>query len=162
MHLPQNHYKIIQIKVLIPAKIIMFESFTILVSGSPTTSQAHLSAMRFIKALFAKQQTLLCVFFYQEATHVANLLVNKPSDEAQLAQRWADLARQYSFELQVCVTAGERRGIIAAGENVAAENQYNENNTQEKTANLHKAFSAVGLAQLALAMNQASRLLHFK
>lgn len=126
----------------------MSQPFCILITGSPTNSQAHLSALRFSHALVEQNHKIFSIFFYQEAVHIANQFIHKPSDEAQLSQEWANLANQNQIELQVCVSACERRGII--------QQQTNEQN-------LHPAFSIVGLSQLAVAMNSSNiKLVHFK
>jgi tRNA 2-thiouridine synthesizing protein D len=128
--------------------------FCILVTGSPTNSQANLSAMRFCKAVVKQNYQVAKVFFYQEATHVANQWAKKPSDENQLAEGWSLFAEENNALLEVCITAAERRGIISS---------ESQSNTEEQISNLHPAFSLVGLAQLVESINQPHmKLVHFK
>jgi tRNA 2-thiouridine synthesizing protein D len=122
-------------------------SYAILVSGSPTQSQAHLSAIRFIRASIALGHKIQSVFFYQEAVLVANRLILKPSDEYQLTNEWTKLAKINNFELQVCVAASNRRGIISLEE--AEQHQITE-------ANLHSEFTVLGLGQLAAALSKSN------
>jgi tRNA 2-thiouridine synthesizing protein D len=140
----------------------MSAQFSLLVTGSPTQSQAHLSALRFINAAIAMGHTVKQVFFYEDAVYVANQMVSKPKDELQLTQQWQDLAQQHQFELQVCVAAGNRRGILSPDE---AQNLGFKHN------NLASGFTVLGLAQLAASLssiwqNQSEqkplRFVHFK
>lgn len=129
-------------------------SFNILVSGSATQSQAHLSALRFIKAAVGQGFQIANVFFYQDAVQVANRFLSVPDDELQLSDTWAELSRQNSFELRVCVAASNRRGVVSKDE--AANHGLDD-------ASLHPAFSVLGLGQLAASMsNKDLRMVHFK
>lgn len=127
---------------------LMQRSFSILVTASPTQSQGHLSAIRFIDAAVKLGHVVDSVFFYQEATAVANGLVIKPDDELQLTQKWIDLAKSNRFELQVCVAASNRRGIISPEE--AAQNGLNQHN-------LNSEFTVTGLGQLAVMLASSAK-----
>ena len=132
----------------------MQTSFRILVTGSPTTSQAHLSAIRFIRAAVNSGHKVESAFFYQEAVHVANQFIVKPTDEAQLAEDWKSLSQEYGFELQVCVAAGNRRGVI--NEEEAKLNQLT-------ASTIDAEFKVLGLGQLAASLSIATtKLIHFK
>ena len=132
----------------------MSTSFTILVSDSATQSQPHLSALRFITAALAQGHQITNVFFYQEAVYVANRFLCTPEDELQLTDAWVALSQQNQFELQVCVAASNRRGVVSDDE--AATHGLEENS-------LHPSFSVLGLGQLAAVMsNQSNRMVHFK
>ena len=124
----------------------MTVSYSILVTGSPTKSQAHLSAIRFINTSIALGHKITSVFFYQEAVHVANRLTLKPGDEFQLTEEWAKLSKKNDFELQVCVAASNRRAVISEEE--AQQNHLTE-------TSLHSAFTVLGLGQLAVALSQS-------
>jgi tRNA 2-thiouridine synthesizing protein D len=135
----------------------MSTSYAILVTGSPTNSQAHLSAIRFINALIETGHKVTSVFFYQDAVHVANRLTIKPNDEFQLTQEWAKLANSNNFELQVCVAASNRRAVLSVDE--AQQNQI-------EGSSLHKAYSVLGLGQLAVVLAKSNdknhRFIQFK
>ncbi|TQV86498.1 sulfurtransferase complex subunit TusD [Aliikangiella coralliicola] len=132
----------------------MSVSFTILVTGSPTNSQAHLSALRFANAVIENNHSISSVFFYQEAVHVANGYIIKPSDEAQLTQKWATLSAEHNVELQVCVAAANRRGVIDANE--ASLNALEHHS-------IHPAFSILGLGQFAAKLSEAkTKIVQFK
>ncbi len=132
----------------------MSQEFVILVSASPTKTQAHLTAIRFIQELAQQNISVRSVFFYQEAVLVANRFSAPPSDEPQLANLWKGLSDSYAIELQTCVAASFRRGILDSQE--AKEQCF-------ETDNLHECFHITGLGQLAAAMSDASvKLVHFK
>ncbi|WP_444998157.1 sulfurtransferase complex subunit TusD [Aliikangiella sp. IMCC44359] len=132
----------------------MSTSFIVLVTGSPNSSQAHLSALSFVKAALIKNHKICSIFFYQEAVSVANRYVCKPSDETNLLYEWEKLSQDNNIELQVCIAAANRRGVLSHEE--AAQNQIEGNS-------LHPAFSILGLGQLAAALcNRENKLIHFK
>ncbi len=153
----ENCTHLLKLKPLIQIKQSGSISYAILVTGSPTKSQAHLSAIRFINAAVELGHKVTSVFFYQDAVHVANQLTLKPDDEYQLTQEWAKLAKNNNFELQVCVAASNRRGIISTEE--AQQNKL-------ELINLHHDYSVLGLGQLAaslaLSNQQNHRHLQFK
>lgn len=132
----------------------MSASFAIFITGSPSSTQAHHSALRFAKAALQLKHTIRSIFFYQEACHVANKLVCQPTDETNIGYRWVDFATQHQIELQVCVAAANRRGVLS----------HDEADAQHFTdSNLLSGFSIVGLGQLAAALAQTdTRLVHFK
>jgi len=136
----------------------MSVSFCLLVTGSPTQSQAHLSALEFVAATVKRGYKIHSVFFYQEAVAVANRFVLKPDDEAQLGKRWLTLSHSYQFELQICVAAGNRRGVLSQEE---AANLDDSAITQ--IASILPQFQVVGLGQLAATLNEPRvRLVQFK
>lgn len=132
-------------------------TFSILVSGSPTQSQAHLSAIRFINAATQMSHSIEQVFFYQEAVLVANRYIQKPGDELQLTQQWVTLSQQHQFELQVCIAASGRRGIISK-ENVKNMSMANNRTPDQMGGNLSPGFSLVGLGQLAAALSRRNNI----
>ena len=132
----------------------MSQKFLILVSAPPTKPLVHLSAIRFIKESLHLDLPIASVFFYQDAVSVANSFDRPPSDEPQLTQLWADIASNNGIELQTCVAASYRRGII--DEHQARELEFSENN-------LHQGFTLTGLGQLAASLNDETiQLIHFK
>jgi len=132
----------------------MSASISILVTGSPTQSQAHHSAIRFLNAAIKNGCKIDSVFFYQDAVLVANQFICLPDDETQLSQRWLSLSEQHGFELQVCVAAANRRGIINR-----EEAQLN----QKPHESVLKGFSVLGLGLLTASLSKPiNRFIHFK
>ncbi|TQV76633.1 sulfurtransferase complex subunit TusD [Aliikangiella marina] len=128
--------------------------FTLLVTGSHSQSQAHHSAIRFIRAVIESGNEISSVFFYQEAVTIANRYLCIPQDETQLTDQWVKLAEAHNFELQVCVAASNRRGVI---------NEEEAKMNGKVGDSIDSAFAVLGLGQLAAAMsNSSSRLIHFK
>ena len=132
----------------------MSTSFAILITGSPTKTQAHLSAIRFINASVEQGHGINNVFFYQDAVQVANRFNCPPSDETHLTDDWSILSRKHGFELQACVAASNRRAVISAEE--APLNGYVD-------SSVHQDYSVLGLGQLAKILSDtAHKLIHFK
>ena len=132
----------------------MSTKFSLLVTGSPTESQAHLSAIRFAQSALSGGHAITNVFFYQEAVNVANRATLKPEDEAQLKEEWKAIANKAQCELQLCVAAGNRRGIINQDE--ASQNGMD-------TYSIDDEFVVVGLGQLAANLAKTEqRFIHFK
>lgn len=132
----------------------LMSSFLILVTASPQSTQAHLTALKFAQQLVTDQIELKSIFFYQDAVSVALNTLLPPSDEPQITERWSIFAQKNQIELQTCVAASLRRGLMGAEE--AKEHQI-------ACANLAPAFSMAGLGQLAAGLNDPSvKLIHFK
>ena len=132
----------------------MSQEFIILVSASPLKTQVHLTAIRFIKELVQQNLPIRAVFFYQDAVLVANHFSSPPSDEPLLRDEWKNISASHGIELQTCVAASFRRGILDSQE---AEEQAFE------MSNLDDSFKVTGLGQLAAAMSDSNvKLIHFK
>jgi len=136
------------------AQKYMTHEFTILVSASPLNTQSHLTAMRFIEELLQQNLTIRSIFFYQDAVLVANKLSSPPSDEPQIRSLWQNLSESHDLELQTCVAASYRRGII---------DKHEANERALEHFNLHDSFKMTGLGQLAAAMSSPQvKLVQFK
>ena len=129
-------------------------SFLILVTASPQNSQAHLTALKFAQQLISNNIPIKSIFFYQDAVSVALNSQLPPSDEPQLTERWQAFANKNKVELQTCVAASLRRGVI--GQEEAKEHDFPYSNTAD-------SFSMVGLGQIAAAISDPLlKLIHFK
>lgn len=129
-------------------------SFQILITASPQNTQAHLTALKFAQQLVSNDIQIKSIFFYQDAVSVALDSQLLPSDEPQLAERWSLFANKNQVELQTCVAASLRRGLL--GKEEAKEHQLGH-------ANLSSAFTMTGLGQLAAGISEQSvKLIHFK
>lgn len=133
-------------------------SLALLVTGSPSQSQAHLSAIRFTKAALSGGVPVKSVFFYQDAVHVANRFNYKPSDETNITSTWLKLAETGQFELQVCVAAANRRGILSREDSVLTGKF-----SHSEEFSLETGFALLGLGQLVAAMSDpALKIIHFR
>ncbi|RDE24704.1 sulfurtransferase complex subunit TusD [Motiliproteus coralliicola] len=126
--------------------------FAIVVNGSPSSSQAAATALRFTEAALHQGVDVLRVFFYGESVLTANRLTHPPQDETNLTQRWQQLASDHDVELIVCIAAAVRRGVM----------DEREAKRYEHTAdNLADGFELSGLGQLVDASIGADRVITF-
>ncbi len=86
--------------------------YALLVQGAPYSSQASHSALRFASALLARGHRLECVFFYHEGVYNAARLAAPPQDEPHLYDAWCALNAEHGTQLQVCIAAALRRGML--------------------------------------------------
>ncbi|CAM3770964.1 sulfurtransferase TusD [Rouxiella silvae] len=126
--------------------------YSILVTGAPYGTQQASAAYQFALALLARGHKLESVFFYREGVLNGNQLSSPASDEFDLVRAWQRLAMSHQVELNVCVAAALRRGIIDQDE--AA-------NRDDINANLQAGFSLTGLGSLAEATLRSDRLVQF-
>ncbi len=132
----------------------MSSKFTLLITASADKTQSHLAAMKFARQAVSMGNEVDTLFFYQDATSVANKLSLPPSDEPQLGELWEQLGNELNIEIQTCVAASYRRGVIDSSE---------ANNQAFDSYNLRESFNIAGLGQLAAAMSKAdNKLIHFK
>lgn len=126
--------------------------FSIVVSGAPYGSQSASSAYQFCAAALLAGHEITGVFFYQEGIHNASQLVSPATDEVNLPDFWAALAKQYKFPLEVCVSASLRRGVVNKQEaSLLSLSQFN----------VKAPFVLSGLGQLAELSADCDRLVQF-
>lgn len=109
--------------------------FSIVVMGHPEKGESSRSAWKFCCAALEKKHQLIRVFFLHDATDQAFI-------ENDLSEAWRALSRQFEFDLDVCVTAMEKRG--------------------KTDDDLLEGFTARGLGQLVDATIQADRMITFR
>jgi len=132
----------------------MGEQLTILVSASPNRSQVHLSAIKFVEQSIKNNILINSVFFYQDAVLLANKFRSPPSDESDLVEMWLSASSKANIELQTCVAASYRRGVI---------DKHQAEETSLSCDNLHRGFAMVGLGQFAASISNINcKLVHFK
>ena len=113
----------------------------ILINEGPFTHQASDSAYRFAVAAIAKGHEVARVFFYNDGVYNANKLSEPQTDDRNLVALWAELGKDNSIDLVVCIAAALRRGI--------------------KEENLQEGFRISGLGQLVEMGIQNDRLVVF-
>jgi tRNA 2-thiouridine synthesizing protein D len=109
--------------------------FTVMVSKSPFDSRNAQNALRFCHAALAQGHSILQVFFYQTGVHNASALLMPNADELNIYKMWCDLSKQYNIDLNVCVSAASRRGVVDS--QIAST---------PAAANLKPPFTQVGLS----------------
>ncbi|AGH82334.1 intracellular sulfur oxidation protein of DsrE family protein [Psychromonas sp. CNPT3] len=124
----------------------------LLVSGAPYGQQGASSAYQFCHAALQSGHEIVGVFFYQEGVLNSSYILSPATDEVNLQQLWCDLATQYQFPLEVCVSAALRRGIV---DSVEAEQ------LALSHFNLKPPFALSGLGQLAELSAKSDRLVQF-
>ncbi len=126
--------------------------FSIVVTGAPYGSQSASSAYQFCRAALQSGHEIAGVFFYQEGVLNANQLVSPPTDEVNLPDLWLNLAAEYQFPLEVCVSAALRRGVV---------DQQEAQQLSLAQFNLKPPFVLSGLGQLAELSANCDRLVQF-
>ncbi|WP_241608277.1 sulfurtransferase complex subunit TusD [Rosenbergiella australiborealis] len=123
--------------------------YAIVVTGPAYGTQNATSAWMFAKALLEAQHSIDSIFFYQDAVSNANSLTSPASDEHDLVKEWVKLSKENKIELNICVSAALRRGMVDSEH--ACEGMYN----------VHPSFNFSGLGSLAKAMLTCDRTVQF-
>lgn len=126
--------------------------YTLVVNGPIYGTQASRSAFQFARALIQRGHQLVSVFFYQEGVSNGTGLSVPANDEFDLATEWRNLAKQYQIQLETCVAASLRRGIVSEQE--AQQHQL-------EAYNLREPFTQAGLGSLAQALLSQDRVVQF-
>lgn len=109
--------------------------FSIIVMGHPEQTKSSYNAWQFCCAALDKKHSIVRVFFLHDATLQAFI-------KNDLSSAWHTLSQQYSFDLEVCVTAMENR--------------------EKVESDLLDGFTARGLGQLVDASIQSDRTITFR
>ncbi|WP_064606089.1 sulfurtransferase complex subunit TusD [Photobacterium sp. J15] len=127
-------------------------NYVLVVDGPAYGTQAARQAYQFAQAVIGQGHKLSRVFFYQDGVHNGSALAAPASDEFDLVAAWQQLATENEVELQTCVAAALRRGIVSKQE--AEQNSL-------PGDNLAAGFEQAGLGGLAEAMLTADRVIQF-
>ncbi|PSW04832.1 sulfurtransferase complex subunit TusD [Photobacterium lipolyticum] len=130
----------------------MILNYVLVVDGPAYGRQSARSAYQFAQAVVEQGHRLSRIFFYQDGVHNGSALTAPASDEFDLVAAWQQLSIAHNIELQTCVAAALRRGIV--GEQEAEQNQLPGNN-------LATGFEQAGLGGLAEALLTADRVIQF-
>ncbi|MFW8589643.1 sulfurtransferase complex subunit TusD [Glaciecola sp. 2405UD65-10] len=112
-------------------------SFTVMVTKSPFDSRNVENAITFCRAAINSGHKINQVFFYQAGVQCASSLLEPNSDEINTRQAWLELHNKHGINLNVCTTAGSRRGVVAIDSSPS---------TQTFSPNIEAPFTAVGLS----------------
>ncbi|MBD1571405.1 MULTISPECIES: sulfurtransferase complex subunit TusD [Aliivibrio] len=126
--------------------------YGLVVNGPAYGSQASRKAFQFAEAVLTEGHSIKKVFFYQEGVLNASSLILPANDEVDITKQWQDLAQRHDIELETCVAAALRRGVI--GEDEASQHQL-------KQHNLAVGFQQAGLGGLATALLKFDRVVQF-
>ncbi|HYE36567.1 sulfurtransferase complex subunit TusD [Methylocaldum sp.] len=125
--------------------------YAIQVNAGPFYSQAAHTAYQFIKAALDKDHEIVRVFFYHDGVHngVRHVL---PAEDRHLIPAWSALAGDYGLDLVLCISAGQRRGLLPSDETAP---------TDRDAAVVADGFRVGGLGQWVEACLKADRVLVF-
>ncbi len=126
--------------------------YALVVNGSAYGTQASRQAFQFAQALIEQGHSLQKVFFYQDGVLNASALILPANDEFDLTKAWQTLASQHKVELETCVAAALRRGVIS-------EEEAKQHGKQQH--NLAQGFKQAGLGGLATALLTFDRVIQF-
>lgn len=126
--------------------------YGLLVMAAPYSSPAPHSALRFAHAVIARGHQIAGVFFYHDGVHNASALMAPPQDELNLNEAWAQLYQQHAVQLDVCIAAALRRGLMSKSEAQRHGKQ---------TFNITTPFELTGLGQLLELQQRSDRFITF-
>lgn len=126
--------------------------FALQVCSNPHNQHSAIAAYRFAEALLSRSYRISRVFFYKEGIYHAFRYSSPPQDEINLTALWSELALTYQLDLVVCISAAQRRGLLAIDE---AKRQ---GKLDEDVA---PGFRIGGLGQLTEALLSADRFIEF-
>lgn len=126
--------------------------FSLLVLGSPYSTQSSTSALRFAMAALNAGHTLHRVFFYHDGVTNGNSLITPPQDETNIPEQWQAIADNHRTELILCISSALKRGVLDKTE----ANRYS-----KLADNVHPQFEISGLGQLVDAAVASDRLITF-
>lgn len=125
---------------------------SVVVSGSPVSTQSAQSALSFCEAALSAGHQLYRVFFYEDGVHAGNSLSISPQDERNLNAAWSAFVQKHQLDAVICVASALKRGVLNEGE----ASRY------EKTAaNLASGFDISGLGQWVDACINSDRVVSF-
>jgi len=115
-------------------------TLAVIVTSSPIENLT-VTAIKLITGALSHGISVIGVFFYQDGVINASKDIQIPSDEFQTLRAWRTLHQQYQVPLHLCITAGEKRGLVCEGENT----------------NIDEAFTISGLGELVELTSKADR-----
>lgn len=92
------------------------QTYTLVITGAPYSSQAPQTALEFARAAVAAGHTIDRVFLYGDGIHVASTLVCIPSDEPHWPRLWSGFLTEHGIPAAACVASALRRGLVDNGE----------------------------------------------
>lgn len=128
------------------------QSFTLVITGAPYSSQAPQSALHFAKAALEAGHQIHHVFLYGDGVHLASNLACPPSDEADWPGQWRDLLTERQIPATCCVASALRRGLLDETEAKRYELQ---------ASNVSEPYKIAGLGEWLESSQSSSRTLYF-
>ncbi|AOY87617.1 sulfurtransferase TusD [Marinobacter salinus] len=128
------------------------ESFTLVITGAPYSSQAPQTALAFAKAALEQGHRIDRVFLYGDGVYLASALVAPPSDETHWPRAWSGFLEEHAVPGIACIASALRRGLVDESE----KQRY-----ELAAANLLPPFVLAGLGEWVEGNIKSSRTLYF-
>ena len=126
--------------------------FSLLILGSPYSSQSVKTALRFADASIATGNSVYRIFFYHDSVATASELVTPPQDEIHIPNEWQIMAENNDIDLVVCIASALKRGVLDSTE----AKRYG-----KPLGNLGLRYNLSGLGQLVDASIKSDRVITF-
>lgn len=126
--------------------------YSLLVLGSPQSTPAVRSALRFAEAAVASGHELFRVFFFHDAVTTGNGYTITPQDQESLPQAWQRFGQSHNVDMVLCISSALRRGVI---------NNRESDRYKLQGANALEGFDLSGLGQWVEAMLVSDRIVTF-
>lgn len=128
------------------------QSYTLVITGAPYSSQAPQTALFFARAAIAAGHTVDRVFLYGDGVHLASALAAPPSDEAHWPAEWAAFLNENNVPSVACIASALRRGLVNESERARYE---------LSASNTLSPFVIAGLGEWVEGTMTSSRTLYF-
>ena len=126
--------------------------YTLVIHGSPASSQACQTALHFARAALKQGHEIFRVFFLGDGVHAGSSLIVAPQGEQDLHHEWKALGNEHSIDMVVCISAALKRGLLDQSE----AQRYN-----KFAFNVEAPFTVSGLGQLVDGVVSADRVITF-
>ena len=125
---------------------------SIIIHGSPYSSQSAISALAFSKAAIKSGHEIYQAFFYHDGVFNSTSLSIPPQDETFPGQLWAEFATHENIKLVSCISSASRRGL---------QNEAESQRHELKSDNLNTTYEIAGLGELVEASLASDRTITF-
>lgn len=125
---------------------------SLIIHGSPYSSQSAVSALAFSKAAVTSGHEIYQVFFYHDGVFNSTALSIPAQDEKFPGQLWAEFAIHKNIKLVSCISSASRRGL---------QNKAEAQRHELKSDNLNAAYEISGLGELVAASLVCDRTVTF-
>jgi len=126
---------------------------SVVITGAPYSTQAPLSAYRFVCAAQKSGHSIYRVFLQGDGVFCANKLSQPPQDEMDIVKMWQELAQQSQLDVVACIASALKRGVL---------NEEEAKRYKSDHYNIAENMELSGLGQLIDAIHHSDRVITFK
>lgn len=127
-------------------------TFSLVITGAPYSSQAPQTALAFAKAVVDSGHQIDRVFLYGDGVHLASTLIAPPSDELHLPHAWSEFLTEHKVPAVACIASALRRGLV---------NQEEQDRYELGASNVLPAFEIAGLGEWVESNVKSTRTIYF-